>query len=76
MGNIVTALPWSEIEPEKENPVRHTGQEYLKFITTEQFSEASRHFLKHKCYTFAPKVLLNIWSFGMKKNVDVKMVIL
>lgn len=55
MGKLITALPWTEVDSEKENPVRHTGQEYLKFVTTEQFSEASRHFLKHKCYTFAPE---------------------
>ena len=38
-----------------ENPVRHTGQEYLKFINTKVFSEASAYYLKHGTYTHAPE---------------------
>ena len=46
---------WKNIDKNKINPVRHTGQEYLKFINTEIFSESSKYYLKHKCYTHAPE---------------------
>ena len=45
---------WNKLEPDKKNPVRHTGQKYLKFINTQVFSESAKHYLKHKCYTLAP----------------------
>jgi len=45
---------WSKLDPNKENPVRHTGQKYLKFVNTAVFSESARHYLKHKSYTLAP----------------------
>lgn len=51
----IIATPWDEIDPDIINPVRHTGQKYLKFINTEEFSEASKYFLKHGYYTDAPE---------------------
>ena len=45
---------WTEIDETKNNPVRHTGEDYIKFENTEVFSESAKHFLKHKTYTFAP----------------------
>lgn len=47
-------IEWNELDPNKDNPVRHTGQKYLKFVNTAVFSESARHYLKHKCYTLAP----------------------
>lgn len=52
------ATPWSLLPGELgdlSNPVRHTGQQYLKFVNTEGFSEASKRFLKHGSYTDAPE---------------------
>ena len=37
-----------------QNPIYHTGQNYLKFINTSYFSVSTQHYLKHKCYTHAP----------------------
>ncbi|QDP46357.1 MAG: hypothetical protein GOVbin1709_19 [Prokaryotic dsDNA virus sp.] len=49
------AIPWSEIDKNKNNPVRHTDQEYLHFIDTVRFSETSQYYLKHGVYTHAPE---------------------
>ena len=54
-NNIVKATPWSKLDSEKHNPLRHTKQEYLKFVNTAYFSEASRYYLKHGVYTHAPE---------------------
>ena len=53
--DIVIAQPWEDLDKHKNNPVRHTGQNYLKFINTDVFSEVSKYYLKHKVYTHAPE---------------------
>ena len=55
MSDIITSKKWDKLDPQKVNPVRHTGQEYLKFINTEIFSEASKYYLRHGVYTHAPE---------------------
>lgn len=55
MSDIITSKKWDKLDPQKINPVRHTGQEYLKFINTEIFSETSKYYLKHGVYTHAPE---------------------
>jgi len=55
MGKIITSENWNKIDSNIISPVRHTGQEYLKFVNTEIFSESAKHYLKHKVYTFAPE---------------------
>jgi len=55
MGKIITSENWNKLNPTIISPVRHTGQQYLKFINTEIFSESAKHYLKHKVYTFAPE---------------------
>ena len=55
MGNekIIVANKLTNIE-EQDNPIRHTGNDYLKFVNTSYFSLSAQHYLKHKCYTLAP----------------------
>lgn len=53
-SDIIIAQPWEDLEKYKDNPVRHTEQNYLKFINTEVFSETSKYFLRHGVYTHAP----------------------
>ena len=52
---IIVAKSWEKLDPKIVSPVRHTGQDYLKFINTEIFSETARFYLKHKVYTHAPE---------------------
>ena len=52
---IVIAKPWHKIDKFKHNPVRHTGQKYLKFLNTEVFSESCKYYLRHGYYTNAPE---------------------
>lgn len=52
MSNI--AIPWKDVDPKADNPVRNTGSEYLKFLNTAVFSEEARHFLRTGYYTNAP----------------------
>ena len=54
-SDIIIAQPWENLDKYKNNPVIHTGQEYLKFINTDLFSEVSKYYLKHKVYTHAPE---------------------
>ena len=49
------AKSWEEIDPNKNNPLKHTDQDYLKFVNTNLFSESSKYFLKHGVYTHAPE---------------------
>jgi len=55
LSDIITSKKWDKLDPQKVNPVRHTGQEYLKFINTEIFSETSKYYLRHGVYTHAPE---------------------
>lgn len=48
--DIVVAKPWNVIE----NPIRNSGQQYLKFVNSSVFQEEGRHFLKYGYYTNAP----------------------
>lgn len=57
------AQPWAEINPAIVSPVRNTGQEYLRFINTSEFSRAAQHFMRHGCYTLAPPDTLDYNAF-------------
>jgi hypothetical protein len=50
---IIVANKHTNLE-EYKNPIRHTTQDYLKFVNTSYFSLAAQHYLKHKVYTHAP----------------------
>jgi len=52
---VKLAKLWKEIDPNKNNPLKHTDQDYLKFVNTNLFSESSKYFLKHGVYTHAPE---------------------
>jgi len=55
INKIVVAKPWDKINKYKDNPVSHTGQQYLKFINTSYFSKVSQYYLKHGVYIHAPE---------------------
>ena len=55
VDKIVVAKPWEKINKHKDNPVSHTGQQYLKFLNTSYFSKVSRYYLRHGTYTHAPE---------------------
>ena len=55
MSNIIVAKSWEKLDSQIVSPVRHTGQDYLKFINTDIFSATARFYLKHKTYTHAPE---------------------
>ena len=55
VNNIIIAKPWEKIDKFKHDPVKHTGQKYLKFLNTEVFSESSKYYLKRGYYTNAPE---------------------
>ena len=48
--DIVVAQPWEGVP----NPIRNTGQTYLKFLNTGVFQEEGRNFLRRGYYTNAP----------------------
>lgn len=53
-SNIVVASKWENIDSSVENPVRNTGQDYLKFINSSYFNEEARRFMEWGYYTSAP----------------------
>lgn len=52
--NIVVATKWENEDKSVQNPVRNTGQDYLKFVNTSYFNEEARKFLEWGYYTNAP----------------------
>lgn len=48
--DIVVAKPWEGVP----NPIRNSGQQYLKFLNTGVFQEEGRKFLRYGYYTNAP----------------------
>ena len=40
-SDIIIAQPWEDLEKYKDNPVRHTTQDYLKFIDQPEFFNES-----------------------------------
>ena len=72
MSDIITSKRWDKLDPQKINPVRHTGQEYLKFINTEIFSEASKYYLRHGTYTHAPEGTSEYIEFWDEQEVRCK----
>jgi len=56
------AIPWKDVEPGINDPVRNTTHEYLHFVNSTVFSAEARRFLRYGYYTQAPP--------GTKDHID------